>query len=232
MTHRTIALLTLLTLNIGAMQTATAAIDQSDAKHWHFDVLLDDKPIGTHTFDVQESADGVVLETEASFDVKFLFFNAFRYRHQTTEIWADGCLDSIDAMTSSNGNLLEVRGRRAADGFAVVDTDGSSALPGCVQSFAYWNPDILKSEQLLNSQTGDYEAITVTYEGPDQVIVGEHDIAAYRYTLAAKGGDITLWYSTDSRVWLGLEAPARGGRILKYRPVATPRSVPQLAGGS
>lgn len=222
MTTNHIALLTALTLTTGAMQAATASPDQAEEKRWQFDVLLDDKPIGTHTFEVQANSDGIVLETEASFDVKFLFITALRYRHQTTEIWAGGCLASIDAMTDSNGKELTVRGRRDGSTFELSETDGSKTLPGCVQTFAYWNPAVLESERLLNSQTGDYEAVNITYEGPDQVPVAGKNIDAVRYTMTARGGDITLWYSRDDMTWLGLEAPAKGGRTLAYRLTRVP----------
>ena len=81
---------------------------------------------------------------------------------------------------------------------------------------------MLESEQLLNSQTGDYESVAVTYEGPDQVSLAGKDIDAVRYTLATRGGDITLWYSRDDLTWLGLKAPAKGGRTLTYRPTLVP----------
>lgn len=229
MSIQKIALLTALIVSAGTIPVATASLEQVDEKRWQFDVLLNDKPIGTHTFAVQESNDQLVLETEASFDVKFLFVTAFRYRHQNTEIWAGGCLASIDAMTDSNGKMLEVRGQRAADGFAIDDGEGSSELTGCVQSFAYWNPAVLESERLLNSQTGDYETVTVTYDGPDQVTVAGQQVGAYRYTMAAKGGDITLWYSRDELTWLALEAPAKGGRTLTYRPVSVPAGIDPVA---
>ena len=29
--------------------------------------------------------------------IKFLFFDAYRYRHENEELWRDGCLQAIDA---------------------------------------------------------------------------------------------------------------------------------------
>ena len=184
-----------------------------------------DKPIGVHTFAVEDTGEQLRLETAASFDVKFLFIKAFSYRHQNTEVWRDGCLSSIDAVTDSNGKEQTVRGRRDGGDFELARTDGPKTLPGCVQTFAYWNPAVLESEQLLNSQTGDYEPVTVTYDGPDQVSLTGKTIEAVRYTLGTRGGDITLWYSRDNLTWLGLEAPAKGGRTLTYRPVSVPAGI-------
>ena len=93
------------------MQAANASLEQVNEKRWQFDVLLDDKPIGVHTFAVEDTGTQLRLETTASFDVKFLFITAFRYRHQNTEVWQDGCLSSIDAVTDSNGKELVVRGQ-------------------------------------------------------------------------------------------------------------------------
>ena len=48
-------------------------------------------------------------------------------------------------------------------------------------------------------------------------------VEAVRYRLNAKAGAITLWYSNDeSRRWLALEAPAKGGRKIRYVPVQVP----------
>lgn len=190
---------------------------------WKFEVLLDDKEVGYHNFSVQDDGLQTVLTTEASFDVKFLFVTAFRYRHQNTEIWTNGCLNSIDAVTDSNGKRLEVRGRQGDGGFVFESQSGDAVLAECVQSFAYWDPSILSADRLLNSQTGDYEDVSVTFESEDAIRVNEDLVDALRYRLSAKAGDITLWYSNDdSRRWLALEAPAKGGRKIRYQPLKVP----------
>ena len=124
---------------------------------WQFDVFLDGKPIGFHAFELRQEGEQKVLTTEASFDVKFLFITAFRYRHQNTEIWNEDCLLSIDAVTDSNGKELLVKGDVTDGGFNLQKTGGTSELPSCVQTFAYWNPAVLEATQLLNSQTGSFE---------------------------------------------------------------------------
>ena len=78
---------------------------------------------------------------------------------------------------------------------------------------------------MLNSQTGDYEHVSVTLEGPDQISVAGQLVDALRYPLSAQAGDIKLWYSTIDKTWLGLEAPAKGGRKIIYKAVAVPEVV-------
>ena len=144
------------TLIACAFAFSANATDELPKKQWQFEVALDGKPIGSHTFELQHDGSKQVLTTEASFDVKFLFITAFRYRHQNTEIWSNGCLSSIDASTDSNGQQFDVRGEIGNGRFDVIGAEGSMTLPGCVQTFAYWNPAILESQRLLNSQTGEY----------------------------------------------------------------------------
>ena len=210
------------TLIACAFAFSANAADEVPGKQWQFDVALDGKPIGVHTFELQDDGSKQVLTTEASFDVKFLFINAFRYRHQNTEIWKDGCLASIDASTDSNGKQFDVRGEVGDGSFDVLGAEGSITLPGCVQTFAYWNPAILETQKLLNSQTGEYEDVTVTLEGREQLPVAGEPVDTFRYRLSAQAGDITLWYSSTDNTWVGLEAPAKGGRKLRYQAVVVP----------
>ena len=205
---------------VSAMNPVSAEPGQAE---WSFEVLLNDKPIGFHNFSLFEDGDRKTLTTEAQFDVKVLFINAFRYRHDNTETWSNGCLDSIDAYTDNNGDFLTVRGQRLDNTLQLTDQSGLRILDDCIQTFAYWNPDILGSSRLLNSQTGELEDVVITEESVDAVDVNGEALEAIRYRLSAKSGAITLWYSSDaSRRWLALEAPAKGGRTIRYVPVRVP----------
>ncbi len=213
-----IGLAVLIAMGSALLASPVAAADRD----WQFEVLLDDRKIGYHNFSVTEDAGRTVLETEAAFDVKLFFITAFKYRHSNTEVWDDGCLESIDARTNSNGKVFEVRGAREADLLSVVSNTGDEELEECVRTFAYWNPDVLEASRLLNSQTGEYEDVVVNEDGHDTVDANGETIDAVRYTLTTKGGDIKLWYSKDGRDWLALEAPAKGGRTIRYTPVLLP----------
>lgn len=201
---------------------ALPAIAGAGTEEWRFEVKLDDKPIGTHRFSLSDRGPERVLVTEASFDVKILFITAFKYRHENVETWRDGCLTSLSARTDSNGKLLEVEGESRDGRFAVTRSGGTEELGDCVQSFAYWNPAILTADRLLNSQTGEYERVSVSASSDDRLEVDGTAVAAKRYTLSAAGGDITLWYGRDDGRWLGLEAPAKGGRRIRYEAVELP----------
>lgn len=216
---RIVATVTLLLGAGGAAATGTET--------WEFEVRLDDRKIGYHRFDLGHEGGRQVLQTEASFDVKVLFINAFRYRHRNTEIWQNGCLASIDAVTDNNGDDLFVRGEQTGERFTLASGSEPAELDGCVQTFAYWNPAILEARRLLNSQTGEYESVAIELDGEDTVSVEGQPVAALRYSLETQGGDITLWYSKDDSRWLALEAPARGDRKIRYLPKRVPDNAPE-----
>ena len=188
---------------------------QETSRNWNFAVFLDDSEIGYHTIRVTDTGDAEEVFSEASFDVRFLFINAFRYRHNNTERWVDGCLQEIDSTTDSNGKRFEVTGERADGRFLLETEEMATELPQCVMSFAYWNPSFLQQQKLLNPQSGEYLDVTVKDLGQQRIQARGELTPAKLYSVAARGMELKVWYSTDNE-WLALESLAKGGRTIRY----------------
>jgi len=191
--------------------SASAAKSQS----WDFSVLLDGDKIGYHRFELTDTNGERRVTSEAKFDVRILFINAFRYRHENTEFWSDGCLRKIDARTQANGKKLAVSGTQVQDKFIVDDGSETNALADCVMTFAYWDPEFLQQPKLLNSQSGEYIDVEVEPLGSEPITVRGQEVAASAYRLTAKKMQLKLWYSAENE-WLALESVAKGGRIIRY----------------
>lgn len=191
------------------------AIATGESRSWDFSVLLDGDEIGYHRFELTEEGDERRVKSEAKFDVRFLFINAFRYRHTNTEIWSDGCLRQIEARTEANSKKLSVTGSTVDEGLVIDDGTSKNVLPDCVMTFAYWDPAFLEQPKLLNSQSGDYLDVEVEALGRERIAVRGEQIDAEAYRVLADKIELTLWYSTDSE-WLALESVAKGGRIIRY----------------
>ncbi len=189
---------------------------QATTKIWDFTVLLDDKPIGNHQFSVMQSGDKTIVDINAAFDVKFLFFNAYEYRHNNKEVWKNGCLLSINSSTDDNGISYQVSGELINDQFQVSSKQGSEFHDRCVQSYYYWNPMILKQSKLLNSQTGEYETVEVKPRGMQKIYIAGREVDAKHYQLMTKKFQIDLWYSTQDE-WLSLRSTTESGNILNYQ---------------
>ena len=172
---------------------------------WNFRALLDGKPIGQHRFSVTGQGDERQVVSEANFKVRFLGITAYRYRHQATEQWRDGCLSAMNSTTDDDGKPESVR----AD-------QNDALLNGCVMSFAYWNPAIQTQTRLLNAQTGKLEAVQVKRIGSGSVEVRGKPIEATEFRITGAANPIVVWYSAQGE-WVGLDSTVAGGRKLSYR---------------
>ncbi len=206
--------------SLGALWAATsllalAGVPASASETLRFQVYLDRDPIGEHSFQIAPSPSGQQVLSQARFDVNILVFNAFRYRHESRELWRDGCLERIRSNTDENGKSFQVAGERVADTLSLNVNGDAQRVPGCVATFAYWDPSLLKKTRLLNPQTGELVAARLESEGWESRVMQGRTVQARRYRLRADRLDISLWYTQDG-AWIGLESDTGKGRTLRY----------------
>jgi len=204
---------------------------ESGIAEWHFAVLLDGKEIGEHRYSVT-TRDGLIeVQSRAEMRVRFMFFDAYRYQHQATELWQHGCLLRIDAETDDNNKPLQVQGRREDGLFRIAATTvETTELLDCVKSFAYWDLAILHTDKLLNAQTGELTAVTVIPGHQEMITAAGRQWQAQHYTLSGKNLHIDLWYGPQGE-WLRLRSLLTSGRELDYQLEKGPGIVhsPQVA---
>ena len=181
---------------------------------WNFRVTLDGREIGSHRYTLEPSGQGAVLRSQADFEVRFLFVTAYRYDHEAVERWQNGCLRALDSSTDSNGEVVSVNAVAGDSGLAVARPEGRDVHTGCIRSFAYWDRQLLESDRLLNSQTGELVPVQVTLLGQERVRVRGDERVAARYRISGPNLQIDVWYADGD--WVGLEALTDGGRRLRY----------------
>lgn len=174
-----------------------------NAAQWNFRAFLDNKPIGTHRFTLNETGEQRVLQSEADFAVKFIGITAYHYHHVATEHWRGECLQELSATTDDDGKLIKVH----------LD---ATELPGCQMSFAYWTPSILAQRRLLNAQTDVLENVKVTRGSDSFIEVHGVATAATCWRIVGASKPIDIWYSAQGE-WIGLDSTVAGGRKLSYR---------------
>lgn len=188
---------------------------------WDFDVLLDESPIGNHRFTVTREGQKTQVKSLAEFDVKILGLSVFRYRHEAREQWNGDCLVSLQSKTDDDGTPEQVNAQADAGGglsvkSVVKGTAREKSLPGCVMSFAYWNPVMLRQTTLLNAQTGKLTNVTIEPLPDGKVQVGSGVVEARRYRLTGGDHPLVLSYSPQGE-WLALESTVSGGKHLRYQ---------------
>ncbi|MFT5118159.1 MAG: hypothetical protein ACI9NY_001697 [Kiritimatiellia bacterium] len=180
-----------------------------------FKVFLDDNEIGFHNHDISPIEGGETVSIEASFDIEIFFINVFSYRHQTDEVWQQGCLVSLNSTTTENSDKEFVKSSIVDDALQVESVEHSTRLTSCVSSFAYWDVERLQAEYLLNSQTGEYVPAQLTALGETSFEFNDSVSAATQYRLFAEDAFVDLWYD-DNNVWMALQTKVNGGRVLTY----------------
>ena len=185
-----------------------------------FDVSLDDRAIGYHSFDFSINDSGqFTVDVDAVFDVRVLLIPVFSYQHSNRETWRDGCLQRIESKTDSNGTRFQVSGVSRDGVFELNDEGDRKRLEtDCLMTFAYWDQRLLQQRQLLNAQTGDVVDVVVSREGEESVELDDQPVVADVYRIRGDGGDvdIRLWYAQGSGQWLRLESRLPNTRLLRY----------------
>jgi hypothetical protein len=189
------------------------AVDQS----WRFRVLLDDMPIGYHQVSINRENNRKTVQTEASFDVRFLFIPVYSYNHETRESWKDGCLVNINSTTDDNGDNFFISSSEENRALTIETREGRTSIDGCVRTFAYWDLELLKSGRLLNTQTGEYQQVSIEDLGTGSLDIDDQQLQARHFRLSVESMVIDLWYTMDLH-WLALESITESGAVLRYLP--------------
>ena len=188
----------------------------ASATDLNFDVYLDDDPIGFHRVSIEERAEERRVRVEAEMAVEILFFNAFSYRHRADELWRGDCIFALETLTDDDGRPLRVEADRVGDVLAVRSEAEQKRLEGCVRTFAYWKPELLASDYLLNTQNGAYEPARLVELAPEPLRFNGRAYGAKRYRLeVGEEIRIDLWYDEESE-WKALQTDLGNGRVLSY----------------
>jgi len=196
--------------------TAWSSLGMASTTELTFDVFLDNDPIGVHRVSIQETPGERRVRVEAEMKVDILFFTAFRYRHRADEVWRGDCISELATRTDDDGDRLSVDAEPMGGALEVVTPSERKRLDGCVRTFAYWKPELLASDYLLNTQNGAYERARLIELAPEPLRFDGRQYGAKRYRLEiGEETRIDLWYAEDDS-WQALRTEVANGRVLNY----------------
>jgi hypothetical protein len=207
----TVTLLGFLTCLGSASQQAWSASSQT----YDFKVYLGKDEIGRQRFDVSTEGEQTEVRVDAQFTVKFLYITVYTYRHTNVETWERTCLRKIHAETDDNGESFFVNGIVRNGKLQVQTQAGNWIGEGCIKTFAYWNPEWITDERLLNSQTGEYQPASILAVGEETIPVQGVPTRTTHRRIVTDKFTIDLWYTLNGR-WVALHSTTKKGDILRY----------------
>jgi len=185
-----------------------------------FEILRNGEPFGEHIVSFEKDGN----QTRVSIDIEMKYMLGpialFRYEHRNEEIWQGDRLISMISQTYDDGDDYQVNARWANVLKADVNTDGavsSFEAPSNLYTTSYWNPKMLKASQLLNSQKGIIEDVSVSKAGVEDIETAQGLVKAQRYKIDASL-PLDVWYDAKTNEWVGLDFEVRGSQI-SYRRI-------------
>jgi hypothetical protein len=178
-----------------------------------FDVERDGDVVGQYVINFTRTDQGVLADARVDVDVNLLFVPIYSLRYHARELWSDGELQSIEAFTNEDGDLIHVHATRDAEGLRVKTNDGAYETPA-VLPISHWNPALLAGGPLLNGMTGEVDQVQVFDQGLDTVSTRDGSLRARHYLYS---GDLNgeIWYDEDGR-WVKLRFRADDGSMIDY----------------
>ena len=199
------------------LATTIAAHAADGTRVYAFKAFLDDKPIGSHRFTVVTSGSERKVTSEADFAVKFIGITAYHYHHHAQEQWSGECLAALTSSTDDDGKPASVKLVKNGDANEITTNAGTKNEPGCLMTYAYWNPAMREQKRLLNPQTGKVDAVTVSRVADGHVTVDGKDVAATDWRITGGESPVDVWISEQGD-WVGLDSMVSNGKHkLTYR---------------
>jgi len=178
-----------------------------------FDVERDGDVVGKYIINFTRTNQGVLAEARVDVDVSLLFVRVYTLRYHARELWSGGELQSIEAFTNDDGDLIHLQATRDPDGLQVETNVGAYETPA-VLPISHWNVALLEGGPLLNGMTGEVDEVQVFDQGLDTVSTRNGSLRARHYLYS---GDLNgeIWYDEEGR-WVKLRFRAKDGSMIDY----------------
>lgn len=177
-----------------------------------FDVLRNGKRVGLHRTRFEHENGYLVVTSEMELRIRFLMFEAYRYRYAATEHWCEGQMVRLDATVDDNGDRSRFKAQAAGEQLEIDGAQGRTSAPLGLFSTNHWHIGVLETQAVLNTLTGRVNEVRLE-RCPPATTEGPSGADCYDY----KGDlDARVWYDAAGR-WVGLAFDGTDGSRFLYR---------------
>ena len=136
-----------------------------------FDIVRNGEAIGTHTYHFDRSGDRTEVRIKTDINFRLFFIPVYRFEHESTEVWQDGKLASLESSTNENGTPVKLQVHRDEDSLMVYGEDGNLHVDREIIPASLWNHLVLNRSQTLTTISGNVKKFEVEYVGETELEV-------------------------------------------------------------
>jgi hypothetical protein len=174
-----------------------------------YDIWRKNKVIGTYEILFFEKDDILNIETNIDIEVKILFITAYKFSHQSKEIWKAGKFIKIEGYSDFEDERKYFIKGEVKDGFLFASgMDGELKLDKNLIPSNYWNNDVMYQNEIFDTQKGIVRKLNVKEIGVEKITINNTEIDCTKFILNATKHpkdkkifpEYTLWYSKNKEL--------------------------------
>lgn len=182
-----------------------------------FDAYRKGSRVGKHKVSFKRNGDLLIVETEFKLKVKVLFITAYKFLFESTGVWKDGVLQTMDVSVDDNGKDTKVDAYLSEeDGkFYVTGRKGDFVGTDWVYPTNHWNAGVLGSKVVLNTLNGALANVEILRQGIETIETKKGTVDAERIEYTGELRDTTVWYDSAGR-WVKMVFTTKSGETVEY----------------
>ncbi len=186
-----------------------------------FDVYRKGNKIGYHNLVITHQGNKTIVEVNINFEVNFLGFLIYEYKHKNKEIWDKKFLQTLNAETiKNNGEKLVCNIKSNNSELEINGTNGKFQKSNILMPSSYWNYELVKGESkktMINTQDCSLIDIEILNLGSEKIYNSSLNSKRYKITgkeISGENIDIDIWYDEDNN-WVKMIFK-KDGNLIEY----------------
>ena len=124
------------------------------------------------------------VDIKVDIKVKLGFITLYKYSHENNENWEKSELISIStkSLTNSKKKYI-VNGEQKNDKFEFYGIDGRNIVERNIVPISYWNVNLLKRKNFLDTQKGIIREFTLSQLDSEKIIFDNNEVECIKYEI-------------------------------------------------
>jgi hypothetical protein len=171
----------------------------TDTEFRDFSISVDGKPAGNSQFTISRQTDGSFhVTTQAAVRISGVLFK-YEFTAQTSELWKEGRLVTLNASTNDNGKRVELKASAMGPSLRVqVNNQPDRPARADVWTNSFWKLADAKYHNkeipVLEEDTGKEFTGRLVYIGTESLTVANQKQDCYHFQLTGGAYPVDLWF--------------------------------------